>query len=234
MPQTRRSTAVATRNGLTSAPRAVNRMSTSELVAHHIRCLIFDGHLKQDDYIRQEELARQLGVSRSPVREAVIALSHEGWLLNELYRGAFVRGLEPSSVQDHYEVLGFVYGLAARHAVDRQTPEGVARLTAAQGELEAAQTPLAMRQTSDAYLTQLCAMAESPTLSTLARSLEGNVVPGNFFEFVPAASAIHKRGTALITKGVRALQSQDAELACRDLLRRHGDKVVALLNARRR
>jgi DNA-binding GntR family transcriptional regulator len=208
-------------------------MSTSEVVADHIRRLIFDGRLKQDEHIRQQDLAIELGVSRTPVREAVIVLSREGWLVNEPHRGAFVRGLEASSVRDHYEVLGFVYGLTARHAAERCTDIGLLNLLSAHRQLQGAESASDMRRASDAYLAQLCTVAQAPALSALSGSLERNVVPGNFFEVVPGASRSHKRGTAAITKRIRAGQPNEAEQACRDLLRQHGDRVVLLLNDRR-
>ena len=98
-------------SGFAPVPR-MDRRSSGDLVAVHIRSLIFNGELRQGDRVRQDEIARRLGVSRIPVREAIIALDREGWLEITPHRGAFVHGLDEDSLRDHYELLGLVYGLA--------------------------------------------------------------------------------------------------------------------------
>ncbi len=105
----------------------MDRRSSGDLVAIHIRSLIFNGELRQGDRVGQDDIARQLGVSRIPVREAIIALDREGWLTITPHRGAFVHGLDDDSLRDHYELLGLVYGLAARRAVERATPDALDR-----------------------------------------------------------------------------------------------------------
>jgi len=46
----------------------MDRRSSSDLVAVHIRSLVFNGELRQGDRMRQDEIAQRLGVSRIPVR----------------------------------------------------------------------------------------------------------------------------------------------------------------------
>ena len=110
--------------------RLMDRRSSGDLVAIHIRSLIFNGELRQGDRMRQDEIAQQLGVSRIPVREAIIALDREGWLSVTPHRGAFVQGLDEDMLLDHYELQGLVYGLAARRATERATDEGLPLLAA--------------------------------------------------------------------------------------------------------
>src|SRR5204862_5993193 len=126
----------------------MDRRSSGDLVAVHVRSLIFNGELRQGDRVRQDEIARRLGVSRIPVREAIIALDRAGWLTITPHRGAFVHGLDEDSLRDHYELLGLVYGLAARRAVDRAAREARARLRAAQDALGAASTPEELHATN--------------------------------------------------------------------------------------
>src|SRR5438477_3676626 len=133
----------------------MDRRSSGDQVAVHIRSLIFNGELRQGDRVRQDEIARRLGVSRIPVREAIIALDREGWLTITPHRGAFVHGLDEDSLRDHYELLGLVYGLAARRAVERAGPEARARLRAAQEALGAAKTPDELHETNDLFLRTL-------------------------------------------------------------------------------
>jgi len=212
--------------------RAGHRRSSGDLVADHIRRLIFEGALRQGDHLRQDEIAAELGVSRIPVREAVIALDREGWLMIEPHRGAFVHGLDENAVRDHYDVFGLVYGLVARRATERGTGEGVAELSAAQRTLKRAEDPAEFWAANNDFLRQLFALANSQRLASLSRLLR-NLVPGNFFEAVPGAMANQKRGAAAIAKAVRAGDAALAEQECQILMSRQGDAVVALLAARR-
>src|SRR5882724_4974392 len=122
----------------------MDRRSSGDLVAVHIRSLIFNGELRQGDRMRQDEIAQRLGVSRIPVREAIIALDREGWLTITPHRGAFVHGLDADSLRDHYELLGLVYGLAARRATERASDDDLVRLQDAQKQLSSADSPTTM------------------------------------------------------------------------------------------
>src|SRR3954465_14483371 len=108
----------------------IDRPSSGDLVAVHVRSLIFNGELRQGDRVHQDDIARQLGVSRIPVREAIIALDREGWLTITPHRGAFVHGLDEDALRDHYELLGLVYGLAARRTTQRASNAGPQQLRA--------------------------------------------------------------------------------------------------------
>ncbi len=209
----------------------MDRRSSGELVAVHIRTLIFNGELRQGDRVRQDEIAARLGVSRIPVREAIIALDREGWLAITPHRGAFVHGLDEDSLRDHYELLGLVYGLAARRATERGTPAGVEELARAQDEFAAATTPDELHETNDAFLRTLLAVARAPRLGSVMRGM-ATVAPGNFFELVPGSDVVQQRGTAAIVAAISAGDPERAAAACVALLQSQGELVVALLASR--
>jgi DNA-binding GntR family transcriptional regulator len=85
---------------LPSAPKNANETLETEkapfLVVKRIREAILDGVFKPGDHLGEVELSEKFEVSRSPVREALIALEKEGTLIANPYRGAicaaFVRG----------------------------------------------------------------------------------------------------------------------------------------------
>jgi DNA-binding GntR family transcriptional regulator len=211
--------------------RAGHRRSSGDLAADHIRRLIFEGRLRQGDHLRQDEIAAELGVSRIPVREAVIALDREGWLMIEPHRGAFVHGLDEDAVRDHYEVFGLIYGLTARRATERGSAERVTELMEAQRVTKRAEDADSFFQANNDFLRQLFAMANSQRLASLSRLLR-NIVPGNFFEAVPGAMANQKRGVSAISKAVKAGDGELAERECLTLMRRQGDAVINLLGTR--
>jgi DNA-binding GntR family transcriptional regulator len=209
----------------------IDRPSSGDLVAIHVRSLIFNGALRQGDRVHQDDIARQLGVSRIPVREAIIALDREGWLTITPHRGAFVHGLDEDALRDHYELLGLVYGLAARRAVSRATPEARERLRAAQQALADATTPEQVHETNDVFLRTLLATARSPRLGTVMRNMS-TVVPGNFFELVPGSGVTQQRGTRAIVDAIDASDADRADTACVELLTDQGDLVIKLLASR--
>ena len=209
----------------------MDRPSSGDLVAVHIRSLIFNGDLRQGDRVRQDEIARRLGVSRIPVREAIIALDREGWLTITPHRGAFVHGLDEDSLRDHYELLGLVYGLAARRAVERATDDGIASLVEAQERLAAAETPDELHDTNDAFLRTLLSLAHAPRLGAVMRNMS-TVVPGNFFALVPGSGPVQQAGSKKIAAALEAKDADTAADACVRLLRDQGDLVIKLLASR--
>jgi DNA-binding GntR family transcriptional regulator len=209
----------------------MDRRSSGDLVAVHVRSLIFNGELRQGDRVRQDEIARRLGVSRIPVREAIIALDREGWLTITPHRGAFVHGLDEDSLRDHYELLGLVYGLAARRATERATADGLAQFADAQRRLAAAKSPEELHDTNDVFLRALLALAHSPRLGSVMRNMS-TVVPGNFFELVPGSGKVQQAGSKRIVTAIVAKDADTAAEACVKLLRDQGDLVIKLLASR--
>jgi DNA-binding GntR family transcriptional regulator len=209
----------------------MDRRSSGDLVAVHIRSLIFNGELRQGDRVRQDEIARRLGVSRIPVREAIIALDREGWLTLTPHKGAFVHGLDEDSLRDHYELLGLVYGLAARRAIERATPDGLEQLADAQRRLAAAHGPDELHDTNDVFLRTLLSLAHAPRLGAAMRNMS-TVVPGNFFELVPGSGKVQQAGTKRIVTALTTDDADAAAAACVDLLTDQGGLVIKLLASR--
>lgn len=80
---------------------------------------IFSNALAPGVALSVPELARQLGISRSPVREAVQRLVHLGLAVTVPYRGAVVARVDIEDLQQLYEVRELLEGLAARRATER-------------------------------------------------------------------------------------------------------------------
>src|SRR5213075_1965678 len=117
------------------AKAAIARLSSGDHAEVYIKRLIFDQHLKAGDRVPQDDVASALGISRIPVREALIALEREGWVTIEMHRGAFVNEFDEQTVRDHYTLFGLVYGFATRRALARDDGTGdlVATLDAVLG-----------------------------------------------------------------------------------------------------
>jgi len=116
----------------------LRRDSTPERIAAQLRTGIISGRLAPGQALREVEIARQLGVSRGPVREAFQRLIQEGLLEAHPARGVFVPQLAAGDVADLYLARGAVEIAAAQLLASSGTPEACADLTAALAELRVA------------------------------------------------------------------------------------------------
>jgi DNA-binding GntR family transcriptional regulator len=87
-------------------------------ISAEIQSRIADGRLAVGRPLRQEPLARELGVSRTPVREALRHLQALGLVEVVPNRGALVRGLSPRDIREAYAVRAELEGLAAQLAAE--------------------------------------------------------------------------------------------------------------------
>lgn len=78
--------------------------------------------------VRQDEIARRLGVSITPVREALRRLESEGLVSYHSHRGATVSELNEDAARELYLLRGAIEGLCARLAADRITDDDLATL----------------------------------------------------------------------------------------------------------
>jgi DNA-binding GntR family transcriptional regulator len=102
-----------------SVPEFVTRPQLSEDVARFVRKRIFDGTYSAGEYVRLEQLAAELGISVTPVREALFELRAEGLLAQQPRRGFVVLPVTGRDLTDVANVQAHVGGeLAARAAIN--------------------------------------------------------------------------------------------------------------------
>jgi DNA-binding GntR family transcriptional regulator len=87
-----------------------------------IREAILDGRLEPGRRLKEEELARELGISRTPVREALLMLQAEGLVVATPNRGAMVRVHDAEDLDDLYQLRALLEGHATRRAATRISP----------------------------------------------------------------------------------------------------------------
>jgi DNA-binding GntR family transcriptional regulator len=207
------------------------RRSSGEDAALHIRRLIFDGTLRPGDRVPQDEIAQTLGLSRIPIREALIALEREGWVTIELHRGAFVNALDEPAVRDHYDLFALIYGFAVRRATTRDQTGLSARLHELAGRVASGDDPAELQRLVLAFHATIVDTAASPRVAVLLRAMSG-LVPGNFFALVPGAADVERAGLAAIAQAVDAADGDRASEEYAQMMRRQGELVVELFQRR--
>ena len=105
----------------TTEAKPVPRIVLSDRVKEHIIEAVLSGELKPGDRIVESSMARQLGVSQAPVREAIRDLVLLGFLESEPYRGTSVRSFTPEELWETYTVRAALESLAARLAAEHIT-----------------------------------------------------------------------------------------------------------------
>jgi DNA-binding GntR family transcriptional regulator len=214
-----------------ASPAAVVRKGSGEQAASYIRQLIFDGQLQEGMRLPQDEVAKAVGVSRIPIREAIIALEREGWVTTKLHRGTFVNRFDEQVIRDHYELFGLIYGLAARRAAKRANPEVIAHLTELSQLVNKTDDLLRIGSLALAFHSTVVEAAHSPRITVVLRAMSG-LVPGPFFALVPNAVEPERKGLKSI---VRAIARGDGDRAARDyatMLGTQAELVVDLFHDR--
>lgn len=99
-----------------------------EVVFEALREAIIQGRLKPGERLMEIQLAEELGVSRTPVREAIRKLELEGFVAMIPRKGAYVAGITVKDIVDVFEVRAALEALAAGLAAERITEEELEEL----------------------------------------------------------------------------------------------------------
>lgn len=109
--------------------------SRADFVYHSLRNAIWEGRFAQGERIREEDIAQSLGVSRTPVREALQRLQQRGLLVVRPGRGFAVARLSNKEIFDLYATREILEGSAARFAAQHATDSEIAVLYQLQKQL---------------------------------------------------------------------------------------------------
>lgn len=159
-----------------------------ESAYRHIRSIIIRGEFTSGEILLESRLAEQIGVSRTPVREALSRLANEGLVVLGRYRRAKVASFSMADVAEVFRLRGRLEGHAARRACLRITAADILRLEVIEDELEAAFAELGWHkhlprfdELNNEFHAIIARAANSPRLEKiLASSLE---LPASIFNY---------------------------------------------------
>ena len=119
--------------------------SLADEIAFRLQAAIVDGTLRPGMALRQEEICRRFGVSRTPVREALRKLQAQNLVVIAPHRGAVVRLPARSEVHEIYVLRAELEGLACELAATTVSGADIESLERAQAAVEAATAELELR-----------------------------------------------------------------------------------------
>jgi len=205
----------------------VARPSTVDLIAIELRTAIFSGALPVGSQIGEVEIATQLGVSRSPLREAAQRLVQEGLLTATPGRGLRVSAIGTEHLQDLYD---------ARSAVEFEAVRIIVRDKAALGDIETALSELERvsegqdaRAIGDADLAFHRHLVEASGNSRLTRYMATLAIETRIASFSTSDEYIVRRDVSPTYRALlKALCAGDAEKAVAALQTQFDEAVARL------
>ncbi|MCV7260092.1 GntR family transcriptional regulator [Mycobacterium shimoidei] len=195
-----------------SIPDFAARPQLSEDVARYVRKRIFDGTYSAGEYVRLDQLAAELGISVTPVREALFELRAEGLLAQQPRRGFVVLPVTGRDLADVANVQAHVGGELAARAALNIDDEQLRELKEIQARLEKAYAGGDDERTvrlNHEFHRAINVAADSPKLAQLMSQIT-RYAPESVFPTIPGwpdqSVKDHRRVLA-------ALENRDDELA---------------------
>src|SRR5882672_8678379 len=146
----------------------ITRDNISDSVAVAVRDMIVDGRLPAGERINEVHLSAQLGVSRTPLREALAKLAQEGALRSIPRIGYFVRELSLDEFEQIYDIRPLLDPEALRLA-GLPSPERMARLKELNDKIERSRDANAIIDLDDAWHIELIVACPNQVLLDLIK-----------------------------------------------------------------
>jgi len=116
--------------------KVIEKKTLHEEIANNLRELIMSGELHEGDKIKEDELCSSMGISKTPLREALRVLSVEGLIELVPNRGSFVSTPTFEEIREMFDVMSVLEGICARAAAKKMSAKNLAILEKLHGKLE--------------------------------------------------------------------------------------------------
>jgi DNA-binding GntR family transcriptional regulator len=201
-----------------------------------IREAIVDGRLEPGRRLKEEELARELGISRTPIREALLMLQAEGLVDAIPNRGAMVRVHTPDDLDDLYQLRALLEGYAARRAATRISPEQLEALRASCERFDGLDPGKDLREVvreNMLFHSTILEVAGSSRLEGMVRRvIELPLVYKSYIWYSPDQQRISVHYHRQIANALAARDGERAELIMKEHVFEARDLLVARLRER--
>lgn len=201
------------------------RCPMRETVYQQLRKAIIRGHYKPNDNLREEDLAKQLGVSRTPVREALRKLESESLVTYYPHRGTVVSEISNDEIDELFAVRTLIEALIARRAAAKATAADIKKLKLCLERAESSDDPDDILNEIETFNETIFQISDAERLTDLGKRIREHLqrlLVSNHPDpdRRAAAAAEHMRI-------VEALEANDSDLA-EKLTREHLTKVPRL------
>jgi DNA-binding GntR family transcriptional regulator len=222
--------------GGVTIPGSQRREQLRHDVAELLRHQILSRQLRPGDVIRLDPIAREMDVSVTPVREALLMLTQDGWIVHEPNRGFRVLGFRRNDTRDIYLVWSAAEAEIAARAARRATAEDVAVLREFDKRLRATDNDtsgdLALELNARLH-GKIHQIADSPKLSWFAEA-GSRLVPAGLWMSFPSIPEWRAFNQSAHTSIVDRIAEGDV-LGASELMRQHflvtGDMLIAWLDS---
>ncbi|AVC46348.1 GntR family transcriptional regulator (plasmid) [Rhizobium leguminosarum] len=185
---------------------------------------IRDGVYPPGGRLREEEVAERLGISRTPVREALGRLQQKGLLQAAPGRGLAIATLDTEQVFELYAMRGELEALVAQFAAQHATNAEIANLQDLNAEFAAATSPREAAKLNRSFHARLYDAARNRYLRAAVEDLQETIalLPKTTFSHENRLESAAREHSALI----KAISSRDAHAAA-DVARDHISRSLA-------
>ena len=196
--------------------------------AAELRNRIISGQLAPGARLDLDQITAEFGTSRTPVREALIELSHEGLVEVAPRSGITVLGITPQDAVDNFALLATLSGKAAEWATQRITPEEVQHLRHLAAAVDKADDPVEANWRFHRMLNQT---SRSPRLVTFLRQAV-RAVPSNYFELFPEQRRRSRAEHAALLNAMAEGDTEQARVLAEAHVQRAGEALAQWLAER--
>ncbi len=181
-------------------------------VYEHLKLEILSGALEPGVKLAEIPISERLGVSRTPVREAVQRLAQDGLVEIEANKGAKVRGISPKEIEEIYAVREVLDGLAAKLAAQHRNQKDLKIMRSALHSLETAPMAAYTEQVSAdlEFHNAIAVASKNATLEQTLKSLGQSVAR---VKLLTRESNQSKSTYAAHHAIFEAIENQDAQVA---------------------
>jgi len=202
----------------TNMPKTYGAKEKDQVVVFILKQVLI-GKLRTGDRVDRNEIARELGISRVPIQEAIVQLEHDGLLSTRYHRGAFVSRFDEDTISEHYELHGMLNGMASARAAANPTPRILGQLETVMRTLRDSKEARAFQRAARDYRRAINDEYAGPRLQAAIRASQG-LIPRSFLlsypNLVDEMLPFYEDETAAILQrdpdGARAACSGCAEL----------------------
>ena len=142
----------------------IDRTTAAEAATRVLRDIILSGQVAAGAPLRQDDLARRLGISRTPLREALQRLEAEGLVRLDVHKGAMVAKPSIAQVSEIFELQEVLESLAGRAAASRRTAADIEELRGILGSHIPIDDPTAWAAGNADFHTRLYQISGKPLL----------------------------------------------------------------------